>query len=82
MDTNEMKVNEDVVVEVSEKITNAGNGKALKIAGGVGLAALVGIGIYRYVVKPIAARRKAKKDLQMEELEAVDTDVNFDEIEE
>lgn len=63
MNTNEIMVNEEVV-EVTEDMVNVGNGKGFKVAAGVGLAGLGGYTIYKFIVKPLLAKRKAKKEQQ------------------
>ena len=73
MNTNEMMVNEDVI-EVTEEIANAGFGKGFKVAVGVGLVVLGGGVAYKYVIKPMVAKIKAKKEQQR-------MDADFDEFE-
>ncbi len=63
MDTNEIMVN-DEVIEVTEDIANAGSGKAIKVAAGIGLTVLGGFVAYKYVIKPVVAKIKAKKEQQ------------------
>lgn len=58
---NEIMLNEEVF-EATEEIATTGAGKGLKIAAGVGIAALVGTVLYKFVAKPIAAKIKAKKE--------------------
>jgi len=62
-------MNNEEVVETTEEIVKAGTGKGLKIAAGVGLAVLTGVMAYKYIVKPIAAKIKAKKEEQVIALE-------------
>jgi hypothetical protein len=63
METNEiMTTNEAVIEEVTEEIANADSGKAMKIAAKVGLAVLAGVAIYKFAVKPLVAKAKAKKE--------------------
>jgi hypothetical protein len=64
MNNNEIVVNEEVR-ESTEEIVMAGVSKGFKIAGGIGLAILGGVIAYKYVVKPMVARNKAKKALLM-----------------
>jgi len=59
MDNNKIMVNEEVM-EATE-IATSGAGKGFKIAAGVGLAVLGSVIAYKYVVKPIVAKIKAKK---------------------
>ena len=54
MDTNEIMNNE--VIETTEEIVKTSSGKALKVAGGIGLAVIAG------VVKPMVDKRKAEKE--------------------
>lgn len=61
MDTNEITITEDVI-EATEEIATAGSGKGFKMAVGFGLTVLVGVIAYKYVVKPIAAKIKSKKN--------------------
>lgn len=63
MNNNEFMVNEDVI-EVTEEIATAGFGKGFKVAAGVGLTALGGFVAYKYVIKPMVAKIKAKKEQQ------------------
>ena len=60
MDNNEIMVNEEVM-EATEEIATAGGSKGFKVAIGVGLAAVGGVIAYKYVVKPLIAKIKAKK---------------------
>lgn len=69
MDTNEIMVTEEVI-EATENITTAGLGKGYKIAVGVGLAVFAGVIAYKYIVKPMAAKIKAKKDQSKSNAEA------------
>jgi len=73
MNTNEIRVN-DEVIEVTEEIATAGSRKGFKVAVGIGLAVLGGVAAYKYVIKPIVAKIKAKKEQQK-------IDKGFDEIE-
>jgi len=56
MDINEIMVNE------TEGIATAGSGKGFKVAAGVGLTVLGGFVAYKYVIKPVVAKIKAKKE--------------------
>ena len=73
MDNNEIMLNEDVI-EVTEEIATAGFGKGFKVAAGVGLTSLGGFVAYKYAIKPIVAKIKAKKKQQK-------MDADFDEFE-
>ena len=61
MDTNEIMTNEEVI-ETTEEIVKTGFGKGFKVVAGIGLAALAGGMAYKYVVKPVVAKIKAKKE--------------------
>lgn len=61
MDAKEIMTN-DEVIETTEEIMKTGTSKGFKIAAGVGLAVLVGGVAYKYIVKPIAAKIKSKKE--------------------
>ena len=85
MDNNEIIVNEEVMETISEIATSKA-GKGFKIAAGFGLAALGSVIAYKYVVKPIVAKIKAKKALQ-ETVEGINklldgTDDEFEKIDE
>lgn len=64
MDAKEIMTN-DEVIETTEEIMKTGTSKGFKIAAGVGLAVLAGGVAYKYIVKPIAAKIKSKKEQQM-----------------
>ena len=59
MDTNEIMNNE--VIETTEEIVKTSSGKALKVAGGIGLAVIAGVVAYKYIVKPMVDKRKAER---------------------
>ena len=61
MDTNEIMVNEEVI-ETTEEIATASSGKVFKVAAGVGLTVLGGFVAYKYVIKPVVAKIKTKKE--------------------
>lgn len=64
MDTNEIMVNEEVI-DTTEEIATASSGKGIKMAAGIiALAVIGGVGAYRYIVKPMVAKIKAKKEQQ------------------
>ncbi|MFA7675056.1 MAG: hypothetical protein WCY38_03220 [Endomicrobiia bacterium] len=73
MDTNEIMVNEEVI-ETTEGIATASSGKGFKVAAGVGLTVLGGFVAYKYIIKPMVAKIKAKKEQQK-------MDAEFDEFE-
>lgn len=63
MDTNEIMNNE--VIETTEEIVKTSSGKALKVAGGIGLAVIAGVAgvvAYKYIVKPMVDKRKVEKE--------------------
>lgn len=73
MNTNEIMVNEKVI-ETTEGIATAGSGKVFKVVAGVGLTVLGGFVAYKYVIKPVIAKIKAKKEQQMINAEVYDFD--------
>ena len=73
MDTNEIMVNEEVI-ETTEGIATAGSGKVFKVVAGVGLTVLGGFVAYKYVIKPVIAKIKAKKEQQRINAEVYDFD--------
>lgn len=70
MNTDDIMLTEEVI-EVAEEAVNVGNGKSFKVAAGVGLAGLGGYAIYKFIVKPLLAKRKAKKEQRLAD-ESVD----------
>ncbi|MFA7097649.1 MAG: hypothetical protein WC383_14370 [Gammaproteobacteria bacterium] len=73
MNTNEIMVNGEVI-EVTEEIATASSGKGFKVAAGVGLTVLGSVVAYKYIIKPMVAKIKAKKEQQR-------MDAEFDEFE-
>ena len=73
MNTNEIMVNEEVI-ETTEGIATANSEKGFKVAAGVGLTVLGGFVAYKYVIKPVIAKIKAKKEQQMIDAEFDDFD--------
>lgn len=72
----EIMVNEQLIEDTTEEIATASKG--LKVAAGVGLAIFGGVITYKYVIKPVIAKIKAKKEQQR-----IDAEIdNFVEIEE
>lgn len=63
MDANEIMTN-DEVIETTEEIMKTVPSKGFLIAVG-GLSVLAGGVAYKYIVKPIAAKIKSKKEQQM-----------------
>ena len=72
MENNEIMSTE--VMEVTEEIATTGPSKGVKIAAGIGLAAVISGLAYKFVVKPIVAKVKAKKEQQALELECTECD--------
>lgn len=68
MDANEIMVNE------TEGIVTASSGNGIKKAVGTGLTLLVGFVAYKYVIKPVIAKIKAKKEQRMINAEVYDFD--------
>lgn len=87
METNKNLIDETIDVTDLEPEIEGGSGKGLVIALGVGAALLVtGLG-YKYVVKPLVAKAKAKKeakedDSEKEVYEKFEGEVEEDEVEE
>ncbi len=73
MNTNEIMVNEKVI-ETTEGIATAGSGKVFKVAAGVGLTVLGGFVAYKYVIKPVMAKIKNKKEQRRINAEVYDFD--------
>lgn len=74
MGSNEiMTTNEEVIAEVTEEIANTDSGKVTKVIAGAGLVVLAGVAVYKFVIKPLRARAKAKK-----ETDAVFADYEYD----
>lgn len=70
MENKEIMANEEVMEVMTEEIATVDSGK--NIAAVIGVAALVGGAIalgYKFVVKPIIAKVKAKKEQQELEVE-------------
>ena len=57
------------VVDTTEQMLGTNSGKFIGIAAGVGLAALAGFMVYRYVAKPIIAKMKEGKQSQQEPID-------------
>ena len=73
MNTNEIMVNEEII-ETTEGIATASSGKVFKVAAGVGLTVLGGFVAYKYVIKPVMAKIKDKKEQQRINAEVDDFD--------
>lgn len=78
---NEQIITNEEVIETTEEIVKAGSGKGLKVAVGAGLAILIGINVYKYVAKPLAAKIKAKKEQSkiIDTTEVEECSVDYDE---
>jgi flagellar biosynthesis/type III secretory pathway M-ring protein FliF/YscJ len=63
MDTNEIMTE---VVETPEEIATESSGTGIVIAAKIVLAGMVGLIAYKYVVEPIMAKIKAKKERKTE----------------
>ena len=73
MNTNEIMVNEEII-ETTEEIATASSGKVFKMAAGVSLTVLAGFVAYKYVIEPVVAKIKTKKEQQMIDEEVDDFD--------
>ena len=58
---NEIMTNE--VMEATEEIAKVGLSKGFKIGVGIGLTVLIGGITYKYVIKPLVAKIKARNEL-------------------
>jgi len=56
------EINLNEVIETTEEIATASSGKVFKVAAGVGLTVLGGLAAYKYVIKPVMAKIKTKKE--------------------
>lgn len=74
----EIMLNE-FIEDTTDEIATVSSGKGFKVAGIVALAVLGGVGAYRYIVKPMVAKIKTKKEEQQRINAEID---NFVEIEE
>ncbi len=72
MDTNEIMVNEEII-ETTEEIATSSR-KGFKVAAGVGLTILGSFIAYKFVIKPVKAIIKAKKEQQRINAEVDDFD--------
>ena len=63
MENNEIMTNTEIIEEIGE-IETTGSGTGWKVLAGIGLASAVGALAYKFVVKPIKAKIKAKKELK------------------
>jgi molybdopterin-binding protein len=79
MENKEIMVNEEVM-DAAEELVTIDSGNGLKVAAKIGLAALVGFGIYK-VGKHVYAKIKAKKESKMCEDCIEDLEEDFEEVE-
>ena len=82
METNEIMTNAEDIMDVTEEVATCGGSKTLKIAGVVTGAALVGVAVYKYAIKPLWAKLKAKHEAKKASKEAVYVESKEDEFEE
>ena len=82
METNEIMTNAEDIMDVTEEVATCGGSKALKIAGVVTGAALIGVAAYKYAIKPLWAKLKAKHEAKKASKEAVYVESKEDEFEE
>ena len=68
----------EAIETVEDTVVDLEPGKTLKIMASVGLIALVGFAAYKFVVKPIIAKRRAKK-LAKIQTETSEVDDDFEE---
>lgn len=59
---NEILTNENVVDTAEEVIEKVDSCKGIKIVAGVGGAVILGVIAYKFIVKPMIAKGKTKKD--------------------
>lgn len=81
METNEIMTNEEVM-DATEEVITTGSGKTLITLGIIGGAALVSGLAYKYAIKPIIDKVKAKKEPDDFSDEADVIDVVNEEVEE
>lgn len=82
METNEIMGTEEVMDLIEETPTNGGSGKGLKTVVGIGLVALAGTLAYKYIVKPVSAKIKSKKEANVVIVNPENSEVTDVEIEE
>lgn len=82
METNEIMTNAEDIMDVTEEVSTCGGSKTLKIAGVVTGAALIGVAAYKYAIKPLWAKLKAKHEAKKASKEAVYVESKEDEFEE
>lgn len=82
METNEIMTNAEDIMDITEEVATCGGSKTLKIAGVVTGAALIGVAAYKYAIKPLWAKLKAKHEAKKASKEAVYVESKEDEFEE
>ena len=82
METNEIMTNAEDIMDVTEEVATCGGSKTLKIAGVVTGAALIGVVAYKYAIKPLWAKLKAKHEAKKASKEAVYVESKEEEFEE
>lgn len=82
METNEIMTNAEDIMDVTEEVATCGGSKTLKIAGVVTGAALIGVAAYKYAIKPLWAKLKAKHEAKKASKEAVYVESKEDKFEE
>lgn len=82
METNEIMTNAEDIMDVTEEVATCEGSKTLKIAGVVAGAALVGVAAYKYAIKPLWAKLKAKHEAKKASKEIVYVESKADEFEE
>nr|DAI30180.1 MAG TPA: hypothetical protein [Caudoviricetes sp.] len=82
METNEIMTNAEDIMDVTEEVATCGGSKTLKIAGVVTGATLIGVVAYKYAIKPLWAKLKAKHEAKKASKEAVYVESKTDEFEE
>ena len=82
METNEIMTNAEDIMDVTEEVATCGGSKTLKIAGVVTGAALIGVVAYKYAIKPLWIKLKAKHEAKKASKEAVYVESKEDEFEE
>lgn len=79
METNEIMTNTEEIMDVTDEIGTCGGSKALKMVGiGAGVV-LVGVAAYKYAIKPLWAKIKAKRQAKKDSKEVVYGDSQHDE---
>ena len=67
--------------ETTEVVTEESSGKGLAVAIGIGVTALVGGLVYRFVAKPLIAKYKARKEQKKySEVESEEPVVEYDDV--